>query len=40
MTQVPYQEVRHQPVTLPDRVRHEDYLRKPVPPEMFVPAVY
>jgi polyphosphate kinase len=27
-------------VDLPQRVRHADYSRRPVPPEMFVPEVY
>jgi polyphosphate kinase 2 len=40
LTQVPYQEVVHPPVILPDRVRHADYHRHPVPPELYVPAVY
>jgi polyphosphate kinase 2 len=40
LTQVPYQEVPHPPVMLPDRVRNPDYLRHPVPPEMFVPSLY
>jgi len=25
---------------LPDRERHEDYMRRPVPQEMIVPEVY
>ena len=40
LEQVPYGTVEHPPVVLPDRVRHADYLRHPVPPEMFVPARY
>jgi len=27
-------------VTLPDRVHNPDYLRNPVPEDMFVPQVY
>jgi len=38
--QVPYHEVPHAPVSMPARVRNPDYLRTPVPPEMFVPEVY
>jgi polyphosphate kinase 2 len=38
--QVPAGEVRHESVTLPARVKHPDYLRGPVPRELFVPAVY
>ncbi|MDF1485748.1 polyphosphate kinase 2 [Ramlibacter sp. H39-3-26] len=37
---VPYHEVPHPEVTLPERVRNPDYLRHPVPQEMFVPEVY
>ncbi len=40
LTQVPYDEVPHQAVDLPHREYHADYLRNPVPAEMFVPAVY
>ncbi|MGE0119565.1 MAG: polyphosphate kinase 2 [Dongiaceae bacterium] len=38
--QIPYDEVQRPPVALPARIRHPDYLRGPVPPEMYVPAVY
>ncbi|HVE52083.1 MAG TPA: polyphosphate kinase 2, partial [Ramlibacter sp.] len=38
--QVPYSEIEHAPVQMPERVRHEDYQRRPVPPEMFVPERY
>ncbi len=38
--QVPYHEVQHAGVQLPERVRHPDYIRHPVPPEMFVPEKY
>ena len=38
--QVPYQEVRHEAVQLPQRVRNPDYLRGPLPKEIYVPAVY
>jgi hypothetical protein len=37
---VPYGEVAHSRVTLPARVRNPDYIRGPVPKEMYVPAVY
>ncbi|MEK8087159.1 polyphosphate kinase 2 [Aquabacterium sp. A3] len=40
LSQLPYHEVPHQPVTLPPRVRHEDYIRNPVPDSMIVPEVY
>jgi polyphosphate kinase len=40
LTQIPYAEVKHEKVVLPNRVYNPDYLRHPVPPEMFIPAVY
>ncbi|MGY8904655.1 MAG: polyphosphate kinase 2 [Burkholderiales bacterium] len=40
LLQIPYEEVAHDTVQLPERVRHEDYLRRPVPTEMVVPEVY
>ena len=40
LTQVPYEEVPHPQVVLPERERHDDYSRRPVPPEMFVPEKY
>jgi polyphosphate kinase 2 len=38
--QMPYTEIPRPEVVLPPRVRHADYMRHPVPAEMFVPAVY
>ena len=40
LSQLPYQEVPHPPVVLPDRVRNPEYLRQPVPTEMYVPQRY
>ena len=40
LSQVPYREVDHPTVVLPPRVRHEDYVRRPVPETMYVPEVY
>ncbi|HWA45440.1 MAG TPA: polyphosphate kinase 2 [Hypericibacter adhaerens] len=40
LSRIPYQDVAHAPITLPARVRNPDYLRGPVPKEMYVPAVY
>ena len=40
LAQIPYGDVAHPPVHLPDRERHNDYIRHPVPPEMFVPSVF
>ena len=38
--QMPYGEVPHPTVVLPERVRHDDYVRLPVPNEILVPQVY
>jgi polyphosphate kinase 2 len=38
--QLPYQEIPHDPLSLPERVRHADYLRHPVPASMYIPEVY
>ena len=40
LQQVPYQDVPHDPITLPDRVFNPDYERKVLPDELYVPAVY
>jgi len=40
LQQVPYSDVAHQPITLPQRDHKPDYARTPVPPELHVPAVY
>jgi polyphosphate kinase 2 len=40
LSQVPYGEIEHPPVVLPERVYNPEYFRAPVPKEMFVPAVY
>ncbi len=40
LTQIPYGDVQHEPVILPPRVRNPNYLRGPVPKEMFVPTLY
>ncbi len=37
---IPYGEVPHQQVALPTRVHNPDYLRGPIPRDMYVPAVY
>jgi polyphosphate kinase 2 len=38
--QIPYGDVLHEPVTLPNRVHNPDYTREPIPREMYVPSVY
>ena len=40
LSQVPYQEIEHPEVHLPERIRHEDYSRRPTPRELLVPNVY
>jgi polyphosphate kinase 2 len=40
LNQMPYREISHEPVVLPERVHHEDYHRQPVPPSLFVPEIY
>lgn len=40
LAQIPYGDVARATVVLPDRMRHDDYARQPVPPEMFVPSIY
>jgi polyphosphate kinase len=40
LSQVPAQDVPHQPVVLPERVHNPNYIRGPLPKDMFVPAVY
>jgi polyphosphate kinase 2 len=40
LSQIPYEEIPHAPVTLPDRVHNPNYIRGPLPQEMYVPAVY
>jgi len=40
LQQVPYAEVPHDPIHLPDRVFKPDYERKVLPDELYVPEVY
>jgi polyphosphate kinase 2 len=40
LSQIPVGDIQYEPVTLPERVHNPNYLRGPVPKEMFVPAVY
>ena len=40
LAQMPYREVEHAPVVLPERIHHDDYVRHPVRPELMVPTVY
>src|SRR5918999_739972 len=40
LEQIPYQEIKVEPVVLPPRVRNPEYSRGPIPPEMYVPSRY
>jgi len=40
LNQMPYTDVPHPTIDLPERERHEDYARSPVPDELVVPEVY
>ncbi|HXD42135.1 MAG TPA: polyphosphate kinase 2 [Ramlibacter sp.] len=40
LSQVNYKEIDHPVVELPDRVRHKDYSRRPVPAKMIIPEKY
>jgi polyphosphate kinase len=40
LQQMPYEEVPHEPITLPDRVFDENYERKVLPNELYVPSTY
>ncbi|MFL9923184.1 polyphosphate kinase 2 [Herbaspirillum lusitanum] len=40
LNQMPYAEIEHAPIALPDRERHDDYSRRPVPDDIVVPEIY
>ena len=40
LTQIPYEDIAHEPVVLPARVHNPDYSREPIPRELYVPSVY
>jgi hypothetical protein len=40
LAQIPYREIPHAPVKLPKRVHNPNYLRGPIPDEMYVPDLY
>ncbi len=40
LEQMPYSETEHPPIVLPERVRHEDYVRHPVSKDILVPEIY
>jgi len=40
LTQIPYEQVEHVNPVLPARAHNPDYLRGPIPKEMYVPDLY
>ena len=40
LAQMPYDEIPRPPISLPERERHEDYVRQSVPGEMMIPEKY
>lgn len=40
LSQIPYEHVPKEMIELPARVRNSDYIRQPVPAEMYVPEIY
>jgi polyphosphate kinase len=40
LTQIPYGDIRHEPVVLPNRVHDPAYHREKIAPEMYVPKVF
>jgi polyphosphate kinase 2 (PPK2 family) len=40
LAQIPYEDVPKEDVELPPRIHHPDYVRHPVPPELYVPEKY
>jgi polyphosphate kinase 2 (PPK2 family) len=40
LDQMPYHDIQHEPITLPERVFNPDYDRATLPPELYVPSRY
>jgi polyphosphate kinase len=40
LSQIRYEELQHLPVELPERIHNRDYIRGPIPRELYVPSVY
>ena len=40
LKQMPYEATEHAPILLPERQRHQDYVRQPVPQNIVVPEIY
>ena len=40
LSRIPYEEVKHEPVALPDRVFNPEYERRSLPGDLYVPERY
>ena len=40
LEQMPYGATEHPAIVLPERVRHDNYVRNPVPQDIVVPEIY
>jgi polyphosphate kinase 2 len=40
LQQMPYEEIKRPSIELPERIRHDDYVRQPVDERLFVPEIY
>lgn len=40
LTLFPYEEIPREPVILPERIWHDNYVRNPIPKEMYVPSIF
>jgi polyphosphate kinase 2 len=40
LSEIPYEEIQREPIALPDRVHNPEYIRAPVPTDLYVPSVY
>lgn len=40
LSQIPYQEIEHDNIELPDRIHNPDYKRLPTPKKLLVPSIY
>ena len=40
LSQMPYENIEHEAIVLPERERRQDYIRHPVPSEIMVPEVF
>jgi polyphosphate kinase len=40
LQQIPYEDVQHAPIVLPERAHTPNYVRTPVPQELHIPGVY